>query len=122
MKDQHPPPTPLMRKKGKKPIVFQYAGYRILLDTIASYWRTDRIDRSSNYYTITFILRNGETISAEGNYEPLRDKALAYLDSCFNKKTFAASKCSICAVRNNGKCSVCYSHNNHKEFVAPKEM
>ena len=103
----------------KQVVVINYAGRRILLETIASYWPwITREQHEDTRYGITYFLRSGEKIDAYGNDGLSRDKAVAFLDKHYNITKFTGQKCAVCA-KNSNDCSAtysCYSHNDFKGF------
>jgi len=101
----------------KSPVVINYGGHRVRLDTIATFLPIYTIQRNeSNHYGIRFHLRNGEEIDIKGNDEVSRDKAIAFLDNYFKPVLFTLDKCQVCIHQEERKRGDCYKVFDCAEF------
>ena len=109
----------------KRTVVINYAGRRVLLETIASYWPCiTRADREEPKYGIEYLLRSGEKVDASGDDKPSRDKAIVFLDSYFKPDAFTGNKCDVCAIKDkdcNSKYG-CRPYNGYQGFERAEEV
>lgn len=105
----------------KRPIVLDYNGQRILLDTIASYIGVhSTAENSPDKYGIRFYLRTGEEIERVGNDEVSRDKVLKFLDDHFKPDFFFANKCQVCVHKEDRAKRQCFEKHDCIDYRGMK--
>ena len=83
----------------KQPVVINYNGLRLALDTIAGFlaiYSNGKHERNVKY-GIRFFLRSGQQIEQLGTDERSRDKMMAFMDKHLNAQKFPGNKCQVCA-------------------------
>lgn len=117
----------VMATKKKDPIMLKYAGQRIRIDAIASYFPMSKRDAGrKEIFGIKFITRSGEHIAAAGDDKKLRDNVLTWLDKHFNVEYLPSRKCNVCAnpeaQRDDIDCGIrCYAYQGFPKYVRPTE-
>ena len=102
----------------KRPVVLNYNGHRVLLDTIANYCSI-YVSPDRNYpekYGVRFYLRTGETVELAGTDEVSRDKVLKFLDDYFKPTYFSGNKCQVCAYREDNRKNKCYDKHDCRNY------
>jgi len=102
----------------RRPVVLDYNGLRILLDTVAGYCSIYTADssRSPAQYGIRFYLRTGEIIEHTGSDEISRGKVLKFLDDYFKPTHFSGNKCQVCVYKADQKNNKCFSERNCSDY------
>ena len=124
------------RQKTNDPPTISYGGVTLRLEVIAGFYPHVTTNRNtSNCYGITFLLRTGGTVQAEGDSELYRNRVLKYLKRRLHTLQFQAIRCkSGCANFQQAKGSdnpddcehnaghrSCYSYNGYPNYKAKSE-